>query len=104
MQAHDRRVAPHADIEIAGDERLDHRQRRGIVAPVDRQVVAGSAAALLERLFVIMYCVTGELPAAQGWRPTETLSGLCALRAHDGGQRIACLPRRQMKPRRAAPM
>jgi hypothetical protein len=36
-------------------------------------------------LFCIMYAVTGELPAAHGWRPTETVMALrpCA-RTIDG--------------------
>src|SRR5437660_1401034 len=32
-----------------------------------------------------MYCVTGELPAAQGWRPTDTLSGFVACARTEAG-------------------
>ena len=49
-QAHDRRVAPHAEIEVARDERLDHRRGRRVVAVVDGEVVAGVRRVALERL------------------------------------------------------
>ena len=60
-----------------------------IVAPVDGEVVAGVGGDFSNVLFAIMYCVTGELPAAHGWRPTDTFSGLRRLRAHDRRARRA---------------
>ena len=47
---HDRRVAPHADVEVVADDRFDHRQRGRIFAPVDGHVVALFGGALLEQL------------------------------------------------------
>jgi len=52
-QPHDRRVAPHAEIEIARDERLDHRQCRWIVAIVDGE--AGSPHPPSKRSNVLLF-------------------------------------------------
>ena len=75
-----------------------------IVAVVDGEVVAGSAAYFSNVLLVIMYCVTGELPAAQGCRPTETLSGFSRCARTIAGAAIAtdAAPAAAMKRRREA--
>ena len=46
----DRRVAPHADVEVIADDGFDHRHRSRIIAPVDGEVVAEFRRALLEQL------------------------------------------------------
>src|SRR5206468_6426340 len=55
-------------------------------------------------LLAIMYCVTGELPAAHGCRPTDTMSGLrvCA-RTIAGAAKVSdAAPTAVMKRRRDA--
>src|SRR5206468_9576550 len=50
-----------------------------------------------------MYCVTGELPAAHGWRPTETLSVLrCAVTIAGAASVSDAAPAAAMKRRRDA--
>ena len=106
MQPHDRRVAPHAEVEVAGDERLDHRRGGRVVAVVDRQVVAGVAPRNFSNvLFAIMYAVTGELPAAHGCLSDRDRHRLARLRAHDRGadSAIDAAPAVVMKRRRETP-
>ena len=53
-----------------------------------------------------MYCVTGELPAAQGWRPTETFSALraCARTIAGAASATDAAPATAMNRRRDAPL
>src|SRR6187551_2703118 len=52
-----------------------------------------------------MYAVTGELPAAHGWRPTETVTAWrpCARRSGEAPSASDAAPAAAMKRRREAP-
>jgi len=82
----DRGVAPHSEVEVAGDECLDHGQCRRIVAVIDGEVVARVGGETLERL--VGDHVLRDRRIAGGPRLTADghLRGLAALSPDDGGR------------------
>jgi hypothetical protein len=74
----------HAEIEVAGHERFDHRQRRRIVAVVGGQVVAGVGCEALECLVVDHVLRDGRIAGSPRLPPDGNLHRLARLCAHDG--------------------
>ena len=84
--AGDRRVAPHAEIQVVAHHGFDHRQGRGVLAPVDGQVVAQLDRALFHRFVVDHVLRHGRI--ARGPRDAadrHLQRPARALRAHEGG-------------------
>ncbi len=107
-EAFDRRIAPHAEVEIARDERLHLRRGGWIVAVIDGEVVARVAGEALERLVVHHVLRDRRIAGGPGLAADRHLGRLAGLPAHHGRrrERDRCGARRrdEAPPRRTVAM